>query len=383
MAGQTNPTRKRSADGKQAPILFRDLRKMVRTRKALEPTPELALRFTIDVASSGKPEIELRAQELEQGPSGSAGVDGYRLELTVGAAAGAHVFPPSISCKKLPSTRKLKTARPDDEVLRGHLPGHLALRPLPEKLPAELRVRPRIDSDRYRLVKGGNQATTVFTPDDRATFNDTSFPWCTLGRVDTAGGLGSGVMIGPRHLLTVSHAIVWNRNGTAGWVKFTPSYFDGSAPFGAAWGERVYFESKVTPPDIDGEEAKHDYVVVVLDRRLGDTTGWMGSRPYDHDWDGGTYWSHVGYPTDLASGNRPCFQGDIALDGVGDELHEAIHHRGDVWPGQSGGPFFAWWEGEEWPRAVSVQSWQNTGTNGASGGSHLVDLVIRARSEFP
>ena len=40
----------------------------------------------------------------------------------------------------------------------------------------------------------------------------------------------SGVMIGPRHLLTVSHVIDWTAPAgfAADWVRFTPSYFDGA-----------------------------------------------------------------------------------------------------------------------------------------------------------
>jgi hypothetical protein len=54
-------------------------------------------------------------------------------------------------------------------------------------------------------------------------------------------------------------------------------------------------------------------------------------------------------PGDLTGGNRPTFQGGISLDGVWWEpdAHEAMSHLGDVWPGQSGGPFFGWWSG--WP----------------------------------
>jgi len=143
---------------------------------------------------------------------------------------------------------------------------------------------------------------------------------------------------------------------------------------------------KVVGPGIDHEEGRHDYVVVVLDRPMGNITGWMGSRTYSNGWDGGTYWSHVGYPADLASANRPSFQGSISLNGAaaGDPSeHKNILHKGDVWPGQSGGPVFGWWDGEPWPRVVSVQSWHNPSSNGASGGGHMIDLIIRARNDFP
>ncbi|MDP8978732.1 MAG: hypothetical protein M3N17_09215 [Actinomycetota bacterium] len=59
-----------------------------------------------------------------------------------------------------------------------------------------------------------------------------------------------------------------------------------------------------------------------------------------------------------------------------------MYHTGDVRPGQSGGPMFGWWEDEPWPGVVAVQSWQKSSTNGASGGSNLVGLNIRARSDF-
>jgi len=93
----------------------------------------------------------------------------------------------------------------------------------------------------------------------------------------------------------------------------------------------------------------------------------------------------LGYPGDLAGAQRPSFQSGISLDGSfwDREVHTRIFHRGDVWPGQSGGPFFAWWAGESWPRLVADQSGQDSDENSASGGAHLVDCIIRARSDFP
>src|SRR5215204_847878 len=47
-------------------------------------------------------------------------------------------------------------------------------------------------------------------------------------------------MVGPRHMLTVSHGISWNGDGSAGWVQFRPSYFSSDAPFGEARGIHWY-----------------------------------------------------------------------------------------------------------------------------------------------
>jgi V8-like Glu-specific endopeptidase len=150
--------------------------------------------------------------------------------------------------------------------------------------------------------------------------------------------------VGPRDVLTASHVVVWNDDGSSGWLRFTPSYFDTSEPFGHADAVHWYAYRKVTPPTIDADEAREDHAVLVLDTRLGDTVGWMGNRGYDDGWDGSAFWTHVGYPGDFSGGKRPSYQASIALNGsdTQPDTNEAIDHQDDVWPGQSEGPFFAW-----------------------------------------
>jgi V8-like Glu-specific endopeptidase len=366
------------------PIAFRDIARRIKPRDPIGKPPTLPPQ-RIFLAGGGKPpSIKARGRRLT-GKDGGADGAIYEITTEIGRApVGVHAFGPRMRGKKL--LRARQRPRPEDHVrlLAPYVPNHLAIRPRPAKLPAELRIPKRFDPSRDRSAK---LATTVFPPDDRYTFNDTAYPWSTVGRVDTANGQGSGVMVGPRHLLTASHMIDWKSSGpfVAGWLKFTPSYFDGSAPFGAGWSSWVYWDDQVKGPTIDGTEEQYDYVCLVLDNRIGDLTGWMGTRRYTDSWDGGDYWSHIGYPGDLASGARPSFQGGFALDGSAAESddHEVMTHQADVWPGQSGGPMFGWWSGDVGPRVVSLQSWQNATANGASGGGDLVDLVIQARQDFP
>ncbi|RXM57796.1 hypothetical protein, partial [Chryseobacterium sp. CH1] len=61
-------------------------------------------------------------------------------------------------------------------------------------------------------------------------------------------------------------------------------------------------------------EIQYDYVVIVLDRPIGNSTGWLGSKSYSDSWDGGAYWTHAGYPGDLTGTQRPTYQTGIALD---------------------------------------------------------------------
>lgn len=365
------------------PILGKDVPHLVKRRKAAKVVEPVALEITRYVATDGSPSVEA-ALDSQNRPF--LRIANFR--------PGQHEFPPDVKIKEVKALGVKSRSFSKALVTEGFVPEHLALEPEPRPLPKKLRTpvffravpdqtETKYGNQATTISKYGNQATTIFPPDNRMIFADTSYPWGACGRVDSPLGQGSGAMVGPRHLLTVSHVIQWNSNNTAGWVRFRPGYYAPSAPFGDSWAVRTYYKYKVVGPTVDWIEGMYDYVVCVLDRRIGDWTGWLGSKGYTDAWDGGAYWSHVGYPGDLTGGNRPTFQGSIPLDGVWWEpdSHEAISHRGDVWPGQSGGPFFGWWSG--WPYTVGVQSSQNSSENNASGGQDMVDLVIKARNDYP
>jgi V8-like Glu-specific endopeptidase len=261
------------------------------------------------------------------------------------------------------------------------IPDHVDVEYVARLEPKSMRRPKFIDRDAF--IGDALGARTIFGPDNRKVFYSTAYPWRCNGKVESPLGSGSGTMVGPRHLLTCSHIIDWRPDGTVGWLKFTPMYYNGSAPYGNAWATRVYFKYKVQGPTIDSTEAKYDYVAVVLDRTIGAATGWLGTKGYTDSWDGGAYWTHVGYPDDLTGGQRPIYQNGIALDGDfwTTDAHEPISHKADVWPGQSGGPFWGYWDGA--PYAVAAQSAQTVSVNRASGGSDLVDLVRKARTDYP
>jgi V8-like Glu-specific endopeptidase len=270
----------------------------------------------------------------------------------------------------------------------GFIPDHLPFKPVLPELEERMRVRPFIGPQTGlnldRLRPGEFQATTIFAPDQRYLFSDTSFPWCTTGRADVTGGWGSGALVGPRHLLCASHMMTWNADGSVNQVTFTPSYFDGTAPFGNSGIIHWYAYRKVVGPTLSVDDTEEDYVVLVLDQRLGDLCGWMGTRGYDSGWNGQATWDHIGYPGDLGGGTRPCYQSSIAIDStIGSSSDEYLAHKADIWPGQSGGPFFAWFDNEPWPRVVGVQSGQNPSTNSAGGGSFVGNLVSQALTDFP
>lgn len=357
----------------QRPIRVKELAKHFKARGALKEAP-IAIERRFHIAADREPRIKTRIERIDRGD----GKPHWELVVGVeGVRAGGRALPPRMKGKATRISRRQISEESLARHLTGFIPDHLGFSPTPRALIKSVRsIRPPL---RNRRV-----ATTVFGADDRRAFQDTTYPWSTVGLVQTNRGSGSGVMIGPRHLLTVSHVIDWTAptGFAADWVRFTPSFFDGNAPFGEAFGVHIYwFVQEDGDGFITGNEGDFDYVVVVLDRRLGETTGWMGARGYDDDWDSLAAWSHMGYPTDLNSGQRPTWQGGFRVDGT-DAAAQSILHQADVFPGQSGGPVFGFWAGEVGPRAIAVQSWQNTSNNGASGSMDMRDLVARARTEF-
>lgn len=311
-------------------------------------------------------------------------VQQYEVRLDVqGVYLGERASPPPMQGVIITERIPQEQLRDYDKLLTPFVPDHLAIDPCPRHL---LKAFNRIPTT---LDKNARYKATIFDPDERHIFQDTSYPWSAFGRCETNVGTFSGVMIGPRHLLTCNHGIDWSASQgfDAGWLTFTPAYFDGDAPFGTTYATHTYYVKKGDSDFtlISDDEALYDYVVVVLKDRMGDNTGWLGAREYVSDWNGLAAWWHIGYPGDLTSSQRPTFQKRIEMSSVNPFIpeYQILWHKADIFPGQSGGPMFGFWYGDVGPRAVAVESWYAKDMNGASGGGGLVDLVIRARKEHP
>ena len=366
-------------NSKDRPLLVKEWSKSIGVRKAKKSTTK----FEIQVGNISLPkEYRGKTKYTTDKKNGTIQI------FVKSSEVGIHFFPPDIKSVSLsPSLLKRAKAVAHTD---GIFPSHLALSQFPKLLDKKLAVRQRFGLDTEKIERLKRVVpTTIFSPDERYLFTDTSFPWCTCGKVENAGGSGSGVMIGPRHLMTASHMINWGPNNTAGWLKFTPLKFDNSEPFGSAFATLIYSWNKADGSDgLNLTEGAFDYVVCVLDQRLGDVTGWMGSRSYDSGWDNGDYWGHIGYPSDLGSASRPAFIGYQSFFGedtgsAAGRNSYSIKHKIDVFPGQSGGPYFGWWDSEPWPRVVGIQSGQTPGYNTCGGGNPLSEIINYARTQMP
>lgn len=301
--------------------------------------------------------------------------------------AGGRVFdPPGAEAETPDLTKTQSSATVEVQDGSGYRPVHLPLMYAPTSTERPTPIARR---------EGYGIPNHVFPPDSRAVFKDTAYPWSTVGRVDTANGFCTGTMVGRRLMLTASHCIQWTATGT-GWIKFTPAYYNGSAPFGTAWATKVISWMQVDGSDgVSDLETAFDYVVVVLDGNIGDLTGYAGYRTYSSSWNNGNYWDQIGYPGDLTGGQRPAFFDNGAITSVGSQSTSGqqgyvLGNFLDTSGGHSGGPYWGWWASETFPRIVGTDSTSpstpgsgTSGDNEAGGGPALSSLIDYARQNYP
>lgn len=221
----------------------------------------------------------------------------------------------------------------------------------------------------------------IHAPDDRRTYNDQSYPWVCVCRITRPDGRsGSGVLIGPRHVLTASHVVQWNTNV----AERIEVLFVGNSGLATAFTEVAYAYTQITG-DPTSSTVDDDYAVIVANQRLGDRFGFFGTKLYDSSWDDDRVWDTIGYAGDVASGNFPIFQLRVGLDE--DELDlgsgRAMTTSADAMPGQSGSPMFGRWTGDPVAYAVAVVSAGGGGDNWCAGGSDLNGIVRHARTQNP
>jgi V8-like Glu-specific endopeptidase len=225
----------------------------------------------------------------------------------------------------------------------------------------------------------------VYPPDERMIYNDRAYPWGCVCKVTTAAGrTGSGALIGPRHVLTASHCVDWNTSA----AETIEVHLTGTVAAATAFDTQAYAYTHISG-DPTVTTLDEDYACLVLDKRLGDMFGWLGTKTYDSGWDGDNIWWSMGYPTDVASGLQPTFIKNKNMDEDEWDLGSgrAMTTSADMMKGQSGSPMFGTWP-DGIAYAVAVMSaygnvWASGNENWCSGGSDLGRVVKQARDENP
>jgi V8-like Glu-specific endopeptidase len=249
---------------------------------------------------------------------------------------------------------------------------------------------PRLIGRRGELVN----AYEVIEPDDRRFYSDQRSPWNQVCRVVRSNSFaGSGVIVGPRHVLTASHVADW-RHKNFGYVEVNR---DGERVAARTRIVRAMTYTKVYSDDnplARYDKMDEDYAVFITEDRIGDRFGGMGTRIYDSSWDGRPYWYNISYTSDRGDNTRPLWQRSKYLDEMpfDEGSARAMSTDADAWHGMSGSPMFAYWSQSGslpagWYVVAVITSgndWPIFGkTNYCAGGSDLLRLVGEARRRHP
>lgn len=251
----------------------------------------------------------------------------------------------------------------------------------------------------------------IFGPDDRREYLPSGFPWQCVGVVRTmvlgVPGVqrGSGVLIGPRHVLTASHMIPWTQAAS---ISFTPAEYNGQSVLGL--GAQSFATDAIAWRSVDNVSA-YDMAVLRLANPLGDMFGFWGTMAYQDSLNDRAVWQRLGYPAIFKRGGiwqpnqpvRPFAQAHIAvLETDSDGGAMELKHHGDATKGDSGGPLMGFSIQISAPPSkainylpvvIGVTSGQTSRTLGdffewdewnvAAGGQALVDLVALAHAQLP
>jgi V8-like Glu-specific endopeptidase len=226
--------------------------------------------------------------------------------------------------------------------------------------------------------------------DDRQFYSDNRYPWGCVCRIMRNGQFsGSGMIVGPRHVLTASHVVPWGNINCSVEVNR-----DGGNLRASTRVERAIAFTKVKADSnfvVQYDEMDEDYAVLITAERIGDRFGWLGTRSYDNAWDGRRYWYNVAYTSDRSDTTRPLWQSQKYLDELPGDYGpaRAMSTDADTWFGMSGSPMFSYWAGGNSPgwSVVSVVSsgmdWPIFGpSNYCAGGSYLTRLVNESRRRY-
>jgi V8-like Glu-specific endopeptidase len=108
--------------------------------------------------------------------------------------------------------------------------------------------------------------------------NTTTWPYSVHGHViitfpDGKQYIGSGTVVNKHHVLTAGHVVFSKSNG--GWatsVQFNAAQNDATLPYGSAFASRLFSFKGWT----DSQLRDYDTGMLILNRDLGNQTGWMG-----------------------------------------------------------------------------------------------------------
>lgn len=207
---------------------------------------------------------------------------------------------------------------------------------------------------------------------------------------------GTGVLVGPRHVLTSSHNVDWDFPI----VNFRAHQWGNDFNLTNNWSTDIWHYEKILPTYITPDNIVKDFVVCVLDEPVGEWLGWMGTTTFKWQYENSRAFQHCGYTDNVPEGSLlslfPTHQEGVLLEF--NNLFPRLDFRaltsqtGDMLPGHSGGPVFGWWYTKDargnyayHPHAVGFYSGGPYCNRNwfAGAGTAMVNLIELAKAQHP
>lgn len=218
------------------------------------------------------------------------------------------------------------------------------------------------------------QPRSVIGSDDRFWIdNTTAFPWRTACKIyadfsSGPGSEGSGVLVGPRHVLTAGHVVYDHEHG--GWftgITVVPALDDTYEPYGEAYATKAWsFTGWIQDADPD-----HDMALIVLDSDIGNSTGWLGMSAASDATLQGSIVNSAGYPGDKQAIYDADYlwgaNGTVTALSANTITYSATM---DTYGGQSGSGVWQYFPASQENYVVAVHAYGDSGI-GANSGTRL------------
>jgi hypothetical protein len=169
------------------PLSRRTINRVVKTRSATTDNLAQITKSIFIAGAEEAPRVSTQIIPIERMVDGKKSLH-YEVRLEVdGVRLGEHASPPPMRGEAIKKRFRQEELLQYDKLLAPFAPDHLSVDLRPRRL---LKPFKRIPE---RLDRKTRYNTTIFSPDERRVFQDTTYPWSAFGRCETNFGPFSGV----------------------------------------------------------------------------------------------------------------------------------------------------------------------------------------------